>query len=165
MSTMLETQPGIALIPVPGEQPKDALRDAVRSLMESSEPAAEAGVLFDVPVMARRCLGRHWPERTPAERADFMHSLGPLLATALREPLLAATRLRYAGQSATGPLVTVRVEVTRERGTGVLELRVHRVGGRWLINDFAVDGASFVAQHRARLEKSLSRGWPSGRNC
>ena len=158
MSTMLETQPGHALIPVPGEQPKDALRDAVRSLMESPEPAADAGVLFDLPVMARRCLGRHWPERTPAERADFMQSLGPLLATTLREPLLAATRLRYVGQSATGPLVTVRLELTRERGgSSVLELRVHRVGGRWLINDFALDGTSFVAQHRARLEKSLSR--------
>ena len=50
------------------------------------------------------------------------------------------------------------VELTRARGTaGLLELRVHRVQGRWLINDFVVDGDSFVAQHRARIDRSLRR--------
>jgi ABC-type transporter MlaC component len=158
MATSLDTQPSLSLAPVPGEQPKDALRDAVRSLLESPEPATEVDGLFDVPVIARRCLGRHWPEQTPADRADFSRSLGPLLVSALCEPLTAATRLRYTGQSASGPLVSVRVELTREHGAmGVLELRVHRVRGRWLINDFVVDGASFVTQHRARLERSLAR--------
>ena len=74
------------------------------------------------------------------------------------EPLSAATELRYTGQTASGPLVSVRVELTRARGTaGLLELRVHRVQGRWLINDFVVDGDSFVAQHRARIDRSLRR--------
>ena len=157
MPLLLDTPPSLPPTPVPGEQPKDALREAVRDLLESGEPAA-AERLFDVPVIARRCLGRHWPERTPEERQDFSAALGPLLVTALREPLTAATGLRYTGQSASGPLVSVRMELARARGTaGVLELRVHRVHGRWLINDFVVDGESFVAQHRARIERSLSR--------
>jgi ABC-type transporter MlaC component len=156
MTMLLETPPSLSPTPVPGEQPKDALREAVRDLLESPEPVADA--LFDVPVIARRCLGRYWPERTPEERQDFSAALGPLLVTALREPLTAATELRYAGQSASGPLVSVRVELTRARGTaGLLELRVHRVQGRWLINDFVVDGDSFVAQHRARIDRSLRR--------
>lgn len=158
MIPTLDMRAALSSMPVPGEQPKDALREAVRSLMESPEPAAEANGVFDVPVIARRCLGRHWPERTPAERDEFSRALGPVLVAALREPLLAATRLRYTGQSASGPLVSVRVELARERETTrVLELRTHRVGGRWLVNDFLVDGDSFVTQHRARIERDLSR--------
>ncbi|HKZ08973.1 MAG TPA: ABC transporter substrate-binding protein [Methylomirabilota bacterium] len=157
MTMLLETPPRQSPMPVPSGQPKDALREAVRDLLGSREPAA-ADALFDVPVIARRCLGRHWPERTPEERQDFSAALGPLLVTALREPLTAATGLRYTGQSASGPLVSVRVELTRERGTaGLLELRVHRVHDRWLINDFVVDGESFVAQHRARIDRRFSR--------
>jgi hypothetical protein len=33
---------------------------------------------------------------------------------------------------------------------------VHRARGRWLLNDFVVDGKSFVAEHRARLEHALA---------
>lgn len=156
MALLLDTPQSLPLTPIPGEQPKDALREAVRDLLESPDPTPEG--LFDVPVIARRCLGRHWPERTPGEREDFSTALGPLLVTALREPLAAATGLRYIGQTASGPLVSVRVELSRARGAaGLLELRVHRVSGRWLINDFVLDGDSFVTQHRARTERSLSR--------
>ncbi len=66
-----------------GEKPTDALRHAVRSLLEADEPATVVDALFDVPVIARRCLGRRC----------------------------------------------------------------------WLVNDVVVDGASFVAEHRARLER------------
>ena len=145
-----------ALRPFADEQPKEAIRRTVRALLEAPEPTAEVDALFDVPVMVRRCHGRHWPEQTPAERAESSRSLGTLLATTLRATLDSATRIRYTGQSASGPLVTVRAEVTLEgRPPAALELRVHRVRGRWLVNDFLVDGASFVAQHRARLEHAL----------
>jgi ABC-type transporter MlaC component len=140
------------------EQPKDALRRTVRSLLESAEPTTEVDALFDIPVIARRCLGRHWPERTPAERVEFSRSLGALLATTLRETLESASRIHYIGQSASGPLITVRAEVAGEgRPPVALELRAHRVQGRWLVNDFAVDGASFVTLHRARLERAFGR--------
>lgn len=135
------------------DKPTDALRRAVRSLLETADPEA-ADALFDVPVVARRCLGRHWPERTREERAEVSRSLCHLLAATLRTTLESASRIRYVGHSASGPLVTVRAEIAAaDRTAATLELRVHRVQGRWLVNDFSVDGASFVAQHRARLER------------
>jgi ABC-type transporter MlaC component len=140
--------------PIGDDKPTDVLRRAVQSLLETADPETAADALFDVPVVARRCLGRHWPERTREERIEVSRSLRLLLATTLRATLESASRIRYLGHSASGPLVTVRAEVAAEdRTVATLELRVHRVGGRWLVNDFSVGGASFVAQHRVRFER------------
>ena len=136
------------------DKPTDVLRRAVVSLLEAGEAGPAVDALFDVPVVARRCLGRHWPERTREERAQISHELGLLLAMSLRATLESASHIRYVGHSASGPLVTVRAELAAgSRSPAALELRVHRVQRRWLVNDFAVDGASFVAEHRVRFER------------
>jgi ABC-type transporter MlaC component len=139
------------------ELPKESMRRTIRDLLESPEPLADVETVFDVPVIARRCLGRHWPTQSPAERTEFVDALAGLLVDTFRSTLGAASRIRYTTQSANGPLVTVKAELTREGGVAAaLELRVHRVRGRWLLNDFVVDGASFVAQHRAYIEHALA---------
>lgn len=158
MPMALDMQPELETSrPYLDELPKEALRRTIRDWLESPEPLGEADALFDVPVIVRRCLGRHWPLQSPAERASFADLLAGLLADTLRETLGAASRIRYTAQSASGPLVTVRAEVARDGGApAALELRVHRARGRWLLNDFVVDGKSFVAEHRARLEHALA---------
>ena len=158
MPLALETSPALETSrPHLDELPKEAMRRTIRDLLESPEPLADVEAVFDVPVIARRCLGRHWPTQSPAERTEFVDALAGLLVDTLRDTLGAATRIRYTTQSASGPLVTVKAELTREGGTvAALELRVHHVRGRWLLNDFVVDGASFVAQHRAHIEHALA---------
>jgi ABC-type transporter MlaC component len=138
------------------DRPREAMRRTIRGLLESPQPLAEADTVFDVPVIARRCLGRHWPTRSPAERAEFVNALAELLVDTLRDTLGAASHIHYTTQRATGPLVTVGAELFRGgRKSAALELRAHRVRGGWLLNDFVVDGVSFVARHRARLERVL----------
>ena len=158
MTLALETLPALETSrPYLDELPKEAMRRSIRELLESSEPLADVETVFDVPVIARRCLGRHWPTQSRAARAEFTDALRGLLVDTLRDTLGAASRIRYTTQSASGPLVTVKAELTREGGaSAALELRVHRVRGRWLLNDFVVDGASFVAHHRAHIERALA---------
>ena len=158
MPLALETLPVLETSrPHRDELPRAAMRRTLRGLLESPEPLADVETVFDVPVIARRCLGRHWPTQSPAERAEFVEVLAGLLVDTLRDTLGAASHIRYTTQSASGPLVTVKAELTRDGGApGALELRVHRVRGRWLLNDFLVDGASFVAQHRAYIERALT---------
>lgn len=151
-----------ATYPRHGDTPTDALRRAIHSLLGAAEPAGMVDTLFDVPVVARRCLGRHRPDRSAEERADLSRPLGQLLASTLRGVLASASGIRYLGWSASGPLVTVRAELAADgRPPAALELRVHRVQGRWLVNDFAVDRVSFVAQHRARLESRFGAPAPA----
>jgi len=158
MPLALETSPALETSrPHLDELPKEAMRRTIRDLLESPEPLADVEAVFDVPVIARRCLGRHWPTQSPAERTEFVDALAGLLVDTLRDTLGAASRIRYTTQSASGPLVTVKAELSRDGGApAALELRVHRVRGRWLLNDFVVDGASFVAQHRAHIEHALA---------
>ena len=158
MALALDMQPALETSrPYLDELPKEALRRSIRDLLESPEPSDQVDTVFDVPVIARRCLGRHWPLQPPAERAAFTEALAGLLADTLSQTIGAASRVRYTTQSASGPLVTVRAEIARDGGAPkALELRVHRVRGRWLLNDFVVDGTSFVTQHRARLEHALA---------
>src|SRR5262249_12173230 len=139
------------------ELPKEAMRRTIRDLLESPEPVADVESLFDVPVIARRCLGRHWPMLSPAERAELVDALAGLLVDTLRDTLGAASRIRYTTQSASGPLVTVKAELARDgRAPAALELRGHRQRGRLLLNDFVGDGASFVTRPRALLEPALA---------
>ena len=66
----------------PTETVKTRVDDALLSLSRTSNPTAEASerrradvrraadALFDFPDMSRRALGRHWTDRSPAERED-----------------------------------------------------------------------------------------------
>ena len=131
--------------------------EILRPLREGTVSDEDTTRLFDVPVIAKRCLGRHWPERSAIQRAEFARSLGGILARSLRETLEDAAEVRYVGQSANGPLLTVSCEVAAKgRAPAGLELRLQRLGGRWMIEDFAVNGTSFVARYRAHLEDTLT---------
>ena len=132
MPLALETSPALETSrPHLDELPKEAMRRTIRDLLESPEPLADVEAVFDVPVIARRCLGRHWPTQSPAERTEFVDALAGLLVDTLRDTLGAASRIRYTTQCASGPLVTVKAELSRDGGApAALELRVHRVRGR-----------------------------------
>ncbi|HEY5726549.1 MAG TPA: ABC transporter substrate-binding protein [Methylomirabilota bacterium] len=130
--------------------------EILRPLREGKVSDEDTARIFDVAVIAKRCLGRHWPDHSPAQRAEFARSLGGVLARSLGETLEDASEVRYVGQSASGPLVTVNCEVAAKGRTPAgLELRLQRLGGRWVIEDFAVNGTSFVSRYRAHLEDTL----------
>jgi phospholipid transport system substrate-binding protein len=130
-------------------------RAAVRKL------AAEA---FDVQETARRALGPHWQQRSPAEREEFVALFADLLEHTYiaRIDLYGGERLKFTEEKLDGDVAIVRAKVTTKQGTEVpVEARMHKKSDRWLIYDVAIENISLIANYRAQFDRIIrTAGYP-----
>ena len=126
-------------------------RAAVRKL------AAEA---FDVQETARRALGPHWQQRSPAEREEFVQLFADLLERTYiaKVDLYGGERLRFTDERVDGDTAVVRARVVTRQGTEVpLEGRMHKRGERWLIYDVVIENISLINNYRAQFDRIIRR--------
>ena len=124
-------------------------RAAVRKL------AIEA---FDVQETARRALGPHWQQRTPAEREEFVQLFADLLERTYiaKIDLYGGEHLKFTDERIDGENAVVRAKVTTRQGTEVpVEGRMHKRADRWLIYDVAIENISLVANYRAQFDRII----------
>ena len=124
-------------------------RTAVRKL------ATEA---FDVQETARRALGPHWQQRTPAEREEFVQLFADLLERTYiaKIDLYGGERLKFTEEKVDGDIATVRGRVTTKQGQEVpVEARMHKKDERWLIYDVAIENISLVSNYRAQFDRII----------
>ena len=132
----------------PALKPADR-RTAVRKL------ASEA---FDVQETARRALGPHWQQRTPAEREEFVGLFADLLERTYisKIDLYGGERLKFTDEKVDGTNAIVRGRVVTKQGTEVpVEARMHRKGERWLIYDVAIENISLISNYRAQFDRII----------
>jgi phospholipid transport system substrate-binding protein len=131
------------------EDRRSERRAAVRKL------AAEA---FDVQETARRALGTHWQQRTPAEREEFVQLFADLLEHTYiaKIDLYGGERLRFTDERLDGDTAVVRAKVMTRQGTEVpVEGRMHRKADRWLIYDVVIENVSLIANYRAQFDRII----------
>jgi phospholipid transport system substrate-binding protein len=124
-------------------------RAAVRKL------AAEA---FDVQETARRALGRHWQQRTPTEREEFVQLFADLLEQTYiaKIDLYGGERLRFTDERVDGDSAVVRAKVVTRQGTEVpVEGRMHKRSERWLLYDVTIEGISLIANYRSQFDRII----------
>jgi phospholipid transport system substrate-binding protein len=124
-------------------------RAAVRKL------AAEA---FDVQETARRALGQHWQQRSPAEREEFVQLFADLLERTYiaKIDLYGGERLRFTDERLDGDNAVVRARVVTKQGTEVpVEGRMHKRGERWLIYDVTIENISLIANYRSQFDRII----------
>lgn len=128
---------------------KEDRRASVRKI------AAEA---FDVNESARRALGLHWQQRTPAEREEFVQLFGELLERTYiaQIDLYGGERLRFTEEKLDGNLAIVRAKLVTKHGTEVpVEARMNRKGERWLIYDVAIENVSLISNYRSQFDRII----------
>lgn len=155
------------------EPPREVVRAAVEQASVALERGATAGRdpraearriaadLFDLEEMARRILSRHWIERSPAERAEFVDLLASLLERGWLDRLDArlGEPIAWIGEVVDPPHATVRSRLGAGRRTDTaLDYRLHLERGRWRAHDVLVDGVSFVSTYRHAAERALREG-------
>jgi len=160
----------LAVVPAWAGAPTDTVKeytDAVvkvledQSLKEGDRRAAVrklATEAFDVQETARRALGPHWQQRTPAEREEFVGLFADLLERTYiaKIDLYGGERLRFLDEKLDGDIATVRGKVTTKQGTDVpVEARMHKRGDRWLIYDVAIEGISLISNYRAQFDRII----------
>ena len=137
-----------AALKAPGK--KEARREAVLRTVESR---------FDFAETARRALGRHWRERTDAERREFVTLFSHLLERAYVGRILAYSGefVEFLGETVDVDHATIRTRIVTLRDTEIpVDYRLLRRGDRWLIYDVRIEGVSLIENYREQFDDVIA---------
>jgi len=124
-------------------------REAVKHLAEE---------VFEVSETAKRALGQHWLQRTPAEREEFVKLFANLLEQTYiaRIDEFGGEKLTYVSEQIDGDRATVRARITTKNGTEVpVESRLLQKGNHWLIYDILVENLSLISNYRSQFDRVI----------
>jgi phospholipid transport system substrate-binding protein len=129
-----------------------AERRAVRKIAED---------IFDFDDTAKRALARHWAQRTPAEREEFVTVFTDVFEHAYlsKVDLLQGDRVVYLGDSIEAGVATVKTRLTTKQGSQLnVDYRMHRgSSGRWLVYDVLIENVSLVDNYRNQFNSVIQR--------
>ena len=133
-----------------GEARSDQRRTAINKV---------AGEIFDFGDMAKRALGPHWAERTPAERSEFVRLFTDLIQRAYVGKVdqhAAAAKMAFRGETVDAEYALVKTTIPLGNGgTMPLDYRMHSTRDRWQVYDLSIDGISLVANYRAQFNRVI----------
>ena len=155
----------------PGEQLNDGIRRVFAHLQDPDlkAPGKEterrlavrriAEELFDFEETAKRSLGRHWQDRTPEERQEFVRLFTELIDRAYlrRVDRYDGEQVIIVSDAIHGNQAVVQTQiVTRDKSEIPVEYLMHRTGeDRWRVWDVKIAGMSLVASYRAQFNKII----------
>ena len=121
-------------------------RQAIRTITDE---------VFDWTEMARRALGRHWPEISAAEQGEFVPLFRDLIERTYISKLeqYSGEKLQYAGELMDGTQATVRTKVLLKNGNEApIDYRLSREGDRWRVYDVLIENVSLVGNYRTQFD-------------
>jgi phospholipid transport system substrate-binding protein len=160
----------VAAALTPTETVRSRVDEALQSLSKTANPGAEASerrradirraadTLFDFPDMSRRALGRHWTDRTPAEREEFTRLFTDLIARTYIGKIdrYAGESIAYVGERVDGDEASVRSQVVTAKGSQIpVEYRLHRANDMWSAYDVLIENVSLVGTYRSQFDRII----------
>jgi len=160
----------VAAALTPTETVKSRVDEALQSLAKTANPGADAverrradirraaDTLFDFPDMSRRALGRHWTDRTPAEREEFTRLFTDLIARTYIGKIdrYAGESIAYVGERVDGEEASVRSQVVTAKGSQIpVEYRMHRANDAWSAYDVLIENVSLVGTYRSQFDRVI----------
>ena len=129
-----------------------AERRAIRKIAEE---------IFDFDDTARRTLARHWAQRSPAEREEFVRLFSDVFEHAYlsKVELYQGERVTYLGDSVEAGVATVKTRFLTKQGSQLnVDYRMQRASsGRWLVYDVLIEGVSLVDNYRNQFNSVIQR--------
>ena len=128
---------------------KEDRRAAVRKVAEE---------IFDLTETAKRALGPHWQQRTPAEREEFTQLFADVLESTYiaRIDEYGGERVKYVGEKIDGDVAVVNTRVVTRKGTEVpVDARMLRRGDKWYIYDVILEGVSLINNYRTQFDRII----------
>jgi phospholipid transport system substrate-binding protein len=152
------------------QEVKRLMARRVRSDAERERNRAEMtrviSSLLDFESVSRNALGRHWEERSAAERQEFVALLRTLVERSYQSQLetTQAYEVRYESEASRGDVTVVatvaRSTENRRAPEVTIEYHMRRVGEGWVVEDVITDGVSMVRNYRGQFDRIVRRdGW------
>jgi len=127
-------------------------RRAVRKIAEE---------IFDFDDTAKRTLARHWAQRSPAEREEFVKLFSDVFEHAYlsKVELYQGERVTYLGDTVEAGVATVKTRFLTKQGSQLnVDYRMQRAAtGRWLVYDVLIEGVSLVDNYRNQFNSVIQR--------
>ena len=117
-----------------------------------------ANEIFAFEETAKRTLGRHWQERTAAEREEFTRIFADLVEHAYISKIdrYSGENVSYFGESVDADEATVRTKILTKQSSQIpVDYRMLRQGSQWRVYDVIIEGVSLIANYRAQFNKII----------
>ena len=121
--------------------------------------------IFDHQEMAKRSLGRHWNQRTPAEQKQFVDLFASLLENSYASKIESYNneKVVYIRESIDGDFAEVKSKiVNHKQDEFTVDYRLlKQSGNKWMVYDIVIEGVSLVSNYRTQFNKIISaNGYP-----
>ena len=121
-------------------------------------------LVFDYSEMAKRSLGKHWNQRTPAEKKHFTELFASLLENSYAGKIESYNneKIVYLKEVVDGDHAEVKSKViTAKRDEFTLDYRMINQNNKWMAYDVVIEGVSLVSNYRTQFNKIItSQGYP-----
>ncbi|MBL0224753.1 MAG: ABC transporter substrate-binding protein [Geobacteraceae bacterium] len=121
-------------------------------------------IIFDYNEMAKRSLGKHWNQRSAAERKQFSELFASLLENSYASKIESYNneKIVYLKETIDSDYAEVKSKVvTAKRDEFTLDYRMINQNGKWMVYDVIIEGVSLVSNYRTQFNKIItSDGYP-----
>ena len=136
------------------------LKKADKAQERKQRLGEEISVVFDFEEMSKRALGRHWRERSPEEKKEFVDLFSYILQDSYIGKIDAYTgeEVVYVGEKQDSPYATVQTKIITKTGTEIIiDYRLLDEQGKWRVYDVIIEGVSLVNNYRTQFNNILIR--------
>lgn len=121
--------------------------------------------IFDSQEMAKRSLGKHWNQRTPAERKQFSELFASLLENSYAGKIESYNneKIVYTKEVVDGEYAEVKSKIiSAKQDEYTLDYRLMKKDATtWVVYDVVIEGVSLVSNYRTQFNKIIStNGYP-----
>ncbi len=158
----------------PSEDVKKTVDEVVRIVSDKNMKRNEGkrrqtlkrtiGVIFDYSEMAKRSLGKHWNDRSDAEKKQFIDLFATLLENSYAGKIESYNneKIVYLKENVNGNFAEVKSKViTAKRDEFTLDYKLTKKNGKWMAYDVIIEGVSLVSNYRTQFNKIITnKGYP-----
>ena len=131
---------------------KDKKQERIDRLREVISP------VFDYEEMAKRALGAHWRNRTPAEQEEFARLFRDFLERTYADKvdLFKGEKVIFGRETLDQDFAQVESTIISEKGEGFsVVYRLKQNNGKWKVYDAVVENISIVNNYRSQFERVI----------
>jgi phospholipid transport system substrate-binding protein len=115
--------------------------------------------VFDYEEMAKRALGPHWRQRTPAEQEEFVKLFRDFLERVYSDKigLYGGQKVRFGREVMDNEFAQVESTIIQPKGEEIAVVyKLRQVNGQWKVYDAIVENISIVNNYRSQFDRVIS---------
>jgi phospholipid transport system substrate-binding protein len=131
----------------------DKKQERVDRLREALAP------VFDYEEMAKRALGPHWRQRTPAEQEEFVKLFRDFLERVYSDKigLYGGEKVRFGREVMDSEFAQVESTIIQPKGEEITVVyKLRQVNGQWKVYDAIVENISIINNYRSQFDRVIS---------